>query len=153
MESGSSVAGSLFYWSGICKITKVWPCSDIFEFMSIRRCNITQGDSNDWAGPVRWFRGSLKIIHGSPEFPPDRELLFYHRPHKELDFPATLAEEIFKDMVTYGYLLPNWVPLSTRYMCRQAGVGWGNPMVEMHKYHPYDPSCFGKGGRHKHSLD
>ena len=42
-------------------------------------CFIDQGDSNDWAGPVRWFRGSLQIIHGSPEFPPGRELLFYHR--------------------------------------------------------------------------
>ena len=97
-------------------------------------CFIDQGDSNDWAGPVRWFQGSLQIIHGSPEFPPGRELLFYHRPHKVIDFPVLLAEEIFNDMATYGYLLPNWIPLLTRYMCRKAGATYDDTMKSMENY-------------------
>ena len=104
-------------------------------------------------GPVRWWRGSLQIIHGSPQFPPGRELLFYHRPHKNIDFPEKLAAEIFEDMMTYGYLLPNWVPLLTRYMCRKAGTTQNDPMKTMEEYKPFDKECFGRKGGHKHSLD
>lgn len=35
--------------------------------------------SHTWAGPVRWFQGSLQIVHASPEFPAGRELLIFHR--------------------------------------------------------------------------
>ena len=104
-------------------------------------------------GPVRWWRGSLQIIHGSPQFPPGRELLFFHRPHKVIDFPEKLAAEIFEDMMTYGYLLPNWVPLLTRYMCRKAGATQNDPMKTMQEYRPFDKDCFGKKGGHKHSLE
>ena len=116
-------------------------------------CFIDQGDSNDWAGPVRWFRGSLQIIHGSPEFPPGRELLFYHRPQKSLDFPEQLKADIFEDMMTYGFLLPNWVPVLTRYMCRKAGVSQKSAMQTMDAYEPFRTDCFGRGGKHRHSLD
>jgi hypothetical protein len=63
--------------------------------------------------------GSLQIIHGSPAFPPGRELLFYHRMEKNINFPDHIKDEIFRDMMQYGYLLPNWVPLLTRYICRK----------------------------------
>jgi hypothetical protein len=38
-----------------------------------------KGDAVDWAGTIIWHRGTLKVLHGSPEFPPGRELLFFHR--------------------------------------------------------------------------
>lgn len=77
-------------------------------------CFIDEGDSNEWAGAVRWFRGSLQIVHGSPEFPPGRELLFYHRAQKNL---VVLSQDIIDDMLTYGYLLPSWIPLVSHQIC------------------------------------
>ena len=79
--------------------------------------------------------------------------MFYHRPQKNIDLPPALKEEIFKDMMQYGFLLPHWVPLLTRYMCRRAGADGGPTMAAIHKYHPYDSNCFGKGGDHPHSFD
>ena len=63
------------------------------------------------------------------------------------------CKEIFDDMMTYGYLLPNWVPLLTRYMCRKAGTTQNDPMKTMEEYKPFDKECFGRKGGHKHSLD
>lgn len=59
----------------------------------------------DWAGPVRWFRGSLQVIHGSPEFPPGRELLFFHRPTKNLNIPSQYAVSVFQDMMEFGKII------------------------------------------------
>ena len=110
------------------------------------------GESLTWAGPVRWWQGSLQIIHGSPEFPAGRELLFYHHPETRIDFPDGLRDEIFEDMMKYGYLLPSLIPLLTRYICKTAGVNSASLKESMHAFKPYDPSCFGRGGHLKHSV-
>jgi hypothetical protein len=45
----------------------------------------------------------------------------FHRPTKEFDLYEThshkVAMEIEDDMIQYGYLLPNWIPLLTRHIC------------------------------------
>jgi len=104
--------------------------------------------AHTWAGPVRWFQGSLQIVHASPEFPAGREILIFHRPTKEFDlnarFPRKVALEIEADMMTYGYLLPNWVPLLTRHLCVPTASQWQPQSVAMDIYRPYDAQCFAK---------
>jgi hypothetical protein len=104
--------------------------------------------AHTWAGPVRWFQGSLQIVHASPEFPAGREILIFHRPAKEFDlntrFPHKVALEIEADMMTYGYLLPNWVPLLTRHLCVSTASQWQPQTVAMDTYRPYDAQCFAK---------
>lgn len=75
-----------------------------------------EGDCLDWIGPVRWHRGSLQIIHGSPEFPPEKEVMFFHRPYFAMNIPESIRFSVFEDMMIYGFLLPYWIPLSSRYM-------------------------------------
>ena len=110
------------------------------------------GESREWAGPVRWWQGSLQIIHGSPEFPPGREILLYHHPETNVNFPDGLRDEIFQDMMKYGYLLPSLIPLLTRYICKKTGVNSGSMKDQLHAYKPYDADCFGRGGHHQHSV-
>lgn len=110
------------------------------------------GEAQSWAGPVRWWQGSLQIIHGSPDFPPGREILFFHHPATNVDFPDGMRDEIFEDMMKYGYLLPGLTPLLTRYICRGTSVSGSWSMKHsMSVYKPYDTACFGRGGHHKHS--
>lgn len=110
---------------------------------------IEQEGAFDWAGPVRWFKGSLKIVHGCHEFPPGREVLIFHRPTKMYNiyekFDPRIAYEIESDMIEYGYLLPNWVPLVTRHMCFSAATNWQDTTTAINTYEPYKASCFGKG--------
>lgn len=101
-----------------------------------------------WAGPVRWHQGSLRIVHASPEFPAFREILIFHRPTKEYDLRPLLgrkiAAEIEIDMINYGYLLPNWVPLLTRHMCLSAAAAWQPQSDAMDAYRPFARDCLGK---------
>lgn len=104
-------------------------------------CFIDDVDCADWAGAVRWFRGSLQIIHGSPEFPPGRELMFFHRPLKSVDFPDKFKEQIFDDMMTYGFLLPGWFPLMSQYMCLPESNKQESTVDLLKSYQPYSPHC------------
>ena len=71
--------------------------------------------------------------------------MFFHRFTKQLDFPEEIKEEIFKDMTMYGYLLPGFTPILTRYICRKAGAySVDATMASMRKYVPYDVKCFAK---------
>lgn len=79
-------------------------------------CFYDAGDAYEWAGPVVWFNGSLKVLHSSAEFPAGREILFFHRVGgPDLDIPQNFQDELFKDMMHFGYLLPSFIPLSSRY--------------------------------------
>jgi hypothetical protein len=114
------------------------------------RSFVDMTDSLEWAGPARWHDGNLRLMHGSPEFPPNRELMFYHRPEKNIDFPEEFREGMYADMIQYGYLLPSWVPLLSRYQCRKAGAaGWESAMTSVHGYRPFDKDCFGRTGNSK----
>ena len=47
-------------------------------------------------------------------------------------------------MIQYGYLLPKWIPLMTRYMCYSA-TGFethGNFMDVSNNFNPYSAKCF-----------
>lgn len=104
-------------------------------------CFYDEGDCVDWAGPVRWFRGSLQVVHGSPEFPPGRELMFFHRPTKNINVPTNRIDNLFDDMIHFGYLLPTFIPLVSDLMC----MPWPNNKIStvelLKEYQPYGYGC------------
>jgi hypothetical protein len=51
-----------------------------------------------------------------------------------------MKRELFADMMKFGYLLPNWIPLSTRFACRDAD--YKPSLAMMNKYTPYAAHCF-----------
>lgn len=108
------------------------------------RCFLDADDSNDWAGPVTWSHGHLRVVKGSRSFPPGRELLFYHRPDPDMRLPAdrAVSESLLHDMGEYGFLLPNWVPLMTRFVCKSA------TRSTLGTFHPYASDCFAKHSAH-----
>eukprot|EP01041_Mallomonas_annulata_P012361 gene12361-26006_t len=108
-------------------------------------------DTLEWAGPALWQHGSIKVIKGSPEFPPGREILCYHRPERDLNgfesFP-TLAGPLFEDMISYGYFLPHWIPVISRFSCLPNN--WLSTLHAWGEYSPYSEKCF---NGQKQSLD
>lgn len=107
-------------------------------------CFIEEVDSLQWAGPVRWFQGSLHVIHGSPYFPPNRELLFFHRPERGWDYPSPIYPFFIEDMIKYGYLLPNWTPLLSRVMCLDSLPQTNSTLSALREYKPYQNNCIAK---------
>ena len=94
-------------------------------------------------GAVVWQRGSLKLLGSSSAYPAGREVMYYHRPFPDMGLqkvPSVLREDIIDDMLTYGFLLPSWTPLITRYYCRRAVT----KVRSIFKYSPYERRCFGK---------
>jgi hypothetical protein len=78
----------------------------------------------------------------------------FYRPEVKINFPEAIRDDIFNDMMQYGYLLPNWIPLYTKYACRKAGAtGSDTTLNSMAKYQPYDSKCFGAGPHHHKRLD
>jgi hypothetical protein len=110
-------------------------------------CFIDEGDSIKWAGPVVWNRGDLKIIHGSPDFPPGRELLFFHVRSRKLDLPTHIRDDVVLDMIQYGYLLPSWIPLLTKHKCKRAGL-----RENIDEYEPYAVDCYPHSA-HMHAME
>ena len=96
---------------------------------------------------VSWVRGNLHVVHHRLGFAPGRPLLFTHRmlniPFPQL--PPHRRQEVVQDMAEYGYLLPNWIPLLTRHMCRDHYVvgGGGGGVHQFYEYYPYNRTCFG----------
>lgn len=107
---------------------------------------IDPSDASQWAGVVRWFQGSLQIVHGSQYFPPGRELLFYHRMDKLWNVPVRLKHDLVQDMMTYGFLLPSFVPIFSRLACDNEDIyRWGVTTTQaMESYRPFSSSCFAK---------
>lgn len=83
--------------------------------------------------------GNLRILHGSRDFPPGRELIFFHRPEQRFHLPTQFHMDIVDDMLRYGFLLPTWVPLLTRHVCNSVTKsGREHTTLEaMHHFHPY----------------
>ena len=133
-------------------IQKTWVSQNNKEFNYGKtwqdHCFIDSGDSNDWAGPVSWSHGRLRMVKGNAVFPPGRELLFYHRPDPGMRLPAEphLRQHLLHDMMEYGFLLPNWVPLLSRFVCKDV------TRASLESYQPYAAGCFGKG-THDHHAD
>lgn len=102
-------------------------------------------DSITWAGPVRWFRGTLQVAHGNAFFPPGRELLFYHRSVKEFHCDSHMLPGILQDMMKYGYLLPRWIPLLSREMSLDSmKVTRTSTVGSLANYMPYKNSSLTK---------
>lgn len=112
-----------------------------YEFDHQNELGLDKEEVVEWAGSIRWHQGSLKVIHECPEFPPGHEILLFHSRSEDTDFPVSFEKEIYEDMIKYGYLLPSWIPISSRYMSAV-------PMIKIRKkprtsmeaivsYHPY----------------
>lgn len=131
-------------------IQKTWVSTHGSEFNYGKvwqdHCFIDSGDSNDWAGPVTWSHGRLRIVKGNPQFPPGRDLLFYHRPDSSmrLSSDAHMRQQILRDMADYGFVLPNWIPLMTRFVCKEV------TRASMDQYKPFAAECYGKNA---HDVD
>jgi hypothetical protein len=111
------------------------------------RLFIEKIDSVRWAGPVRWFEGSLKTVHKNNEFSHFREIMYYHRADDFNIKPLKINRtELIDDMLEYGYLLPYFVPLLTRYICPKmtANNYVSNFESEINNYRPYQNTCFNK---------
>jgi len=111
------------------------------------RLFIEKIDSVRWAGPVRWFEGSLKTVHKTNEFSHFREIMYYHRADDFNIKPLKINRtELIEDMLEYGYLLPYFVPLLTRYICPKMTTNnyASNFQSEINNYRPYQSTCFNK---------
>lgn len=103
-------------------------------------------DSVNWAGSVRWSRGNLKIVRET-EFPAMHEIMFYHRAFDGFNAPPGIPrKEWVEDMLEYGFLLPYFVPLLTRHVCKGTGAGkfHGSSAEELNRYAPYANCLNGK---------
>lgn len=108
--------------------------------------------ANEWAGPVIWSGGKISVIKETDVFPPGHEFLLFHRPTKGYNifekFPRRVALEIEEDMLEYGYILPNFVPVLTRHICVQSAVQWTDTASALDTFQPYKAECFGKHDKH-----
>jgi hypothetical protein len=94
-------------------------------------------------GSVIWQNGALKIISSSAVYPAGREIMFYHRPRPNLglsDLSSHMRRDIVDDMIAYGFVLPTWTPLMTRYVCKHKVARTSN----IYDYKPFSRSCFGR---------
>jgi hypothetical protein len=96
----------------------------------------------EWAGHTVWSHGAMKIPGGSPDFPPGRELMFYHVRKTPLEYDDKVRKGIIADMIKYGFLLPSFMPLFSRFACRPKGHSGIEGMTDIYEYKPYDTSCF-----------
>ena len=94
------------------------------------RLMLEYADSIDCAGHALWSGGSIKLMKehkggsiwtaAGPGYGPGREVLCYHRPEKDFNIFRTypqLAPRFIEDMLKYGYFLPHWIPVMTRFAC------------------------------------
>ena len=105
-------------------------------------------DSVKWAGPVVWQAGSLRSVREyksvEEDFPPFREIMFYHRADDGFEIPRGIPRSAWVgDMISHGFLLPYFTPLLTRFMCpRTASQSFhGQSLKELGNYRPYNPQC------------
>ena len=74
-----------------------------------------------------------------------REILIFHRPGLlsiHSDFPQEIAQEIEDDMITFGYLLPAFIPVLTRHICYETALAYKGSKESFDGYTPYKSSCF-----------
>jgi hypothetical protein len=97
-----------------------------------------------------WSHGDLRVVHSRLSFAAGRDVLFVHRLPLLQSFPKSIRGEVIADMIAYGYLVPNWIPLFTRHMCVTPHLQGDakDPIGRvsgLHSYLPYNQTCFGKG--------
>jgi hypothetical protein len=91
------------------------------QLVGIYMTKITWMNEDDvyaWAGHIRWFRGSLATVQAGTSFNYEHELMYFHNPSIYLDYHEDMRSLIFDDMILYGYLLPAYIPLLSRFQCR-----------------------------------
>jgi hypothetical protein len=103
----------------------------------------------DWGGHSIWQHGSLTMPAGNKVFPPGRELMFWHvrSMHLNIDTDPVVRHGLIQDMITYGYTIPHFYPLFTRYACRNEQLNKG----DFHSFHPYAQDCFASKMHHEHN--
>lgn len=96
---------------------------------------------------VLWSNGNLRVVHARLSFPAGRDLLFVHRVPSLQQFSKAIRAEVIEDMMNFGYLLPNWIPLFTRHMCVRPHLSsdMDGDSAGLFSYHPYNRTCFAKG--------
>jgi hypothetical protein len=99
----------------------------------------------DWGGHTVWQSGSLTMPAGNKVFPPGRELMFYHVRRTQFEVDPALRHGLVEDMITYGYTIPHFFPLYTRYACRQ------HSSLKMETYQPFAKDCFASKLHHEHN--
>eukprot|EP01038_Epipyxis_sp_PR26KG_P009720 gene9720-13080_t len=108
---------------------------------------IDENDSKEWAGITSWINGRITIIRGNDIFPPGREVMFYHhRTHRQFVIPSYANRtEYIEDMIEYGYLLPSFIPLMSRYSCMADTKDIKSLILPyestLTNYYPYKSSC------------
>lgn len=105
-------------------------------------CFIDRTDSAEWAGKVLWDNGVLRVLSANEDFPANRELLFFHRPNPVVVPLKHTGRAIVREMIKFGYYLPDWEPRLTRIQC----VILSNGSLAIQKSAipvPYNGSCFG----------
>ena len=154
----------------LVKRKKVW---NMPAYQLKNKMYVEQDSSIEYFGPVLWFQGSMKIlngcgegklfdsiyewdrkVNGCPEFEPGREVMYFHRVSKSFDIfsglPLTIAKDVVEDMLTYGFLLPNLIPLFSRHICPEFRGRMMGTMDMMREYSPF--KCFAKDTNFSRTL-
>eukprot|EP00607_Mallomonas_marina_P004937 CAMPEP_0182439306 /NCGR_PEP_ID=MMETSP1167-20130531/86358_1 /TAXON_ID=2988 /ORGANISM="Mallomonas Sp, Strain CCMP3275" /LENGTH=139 /DNA_ID=CAMNT_0024632979 /DNA_START=696 /DNA_END=1115 /DNA_ORIENTATION=- len=104
-------------------------------------------DSDGGEGFAIWQGGVLRVMNGTQRYSPPRELLIYHRPNKYWSkfkrFYKSVQKAFIEDMILYGYFLPYWIPVASRFSCMPE-TQWGVPEFNhmWTAYRPYSDECF-----------
>lgn len=115
---------------------------------------VNEDDVYGWSGHVRWFRGTLATVQAGEAYNSEHELMFFHNPSIYLDYHETMRSLIFDDMILYGYLLPSWIPLLSRFQCRRAGADqYSGTTRALDRYHPYHKECMEKWSNVQHFVE
>lgn len=115
------------------------------------RLYVDEDNAYDWAGYIRWFRGTLQIVTNTTYYTHSHDLMFFQDGTIIYDFVEPFKHVLEEDMLTYGYLLPTWTPLLSRLQCRKAGAHTRKPtMQSMESYHPFHTECVSKWEHFKH---
>lgn len=79
-----------------------------------------------------------------------REILCFHRPGVKYNLRSItspdVASDIETDMIRYGFLLPEWIPLTSRHICSKTltylGTATaGSLLSKLANYRPWDWNC------------
>jgi hypothetical protein len=119
------------------------------------RIFVDEDDCFAWSGPIRWFRGTLATIQSWKVWQSEHELLYFrHASPDHLDYAEEMRSLIFDDMILYGYILPNWIPLLSRFQCRKAGADRiSSSLSAVERYHPYHKECMEKWSNVRHFVE
>jgi hypothetical protein len=90
----------------------------------------------EWGGHSVWSHGSLTMPAGNKDFPPYRDLMFYHVRRMDFSLDPSIRHGLIEDMLTYGFTLPHFYPVFSRFACRD------HDHLTLETYKPYAQNCF-----------